>query len=142
MTPLKTVLALDVGSKRVGVAIANLTVRLAKPLTTLDATAPSLIDTLENLIHEYSVAQIVVGWPRGLSGDSTPQTKTVEQFVQFLKTHIDIPIDMQDEALTSKRAEEELSGKGKSYQPGDIDALAATYILDDWLVEHQKVLRT
>jgi RNase H-fold protein (predicted Holliday junction resolvase) len=63
----------------------------------------------------------------------------IEQFVLELKQHFPLPVYMQDEALTSKHAEEELQARGKLYSKEDIDALAATYILDDWLTEHHEV---
>jgi putative Holliday junction resolvase len=140
MTSFKAVLALDVGSKRIGVAIASMPAGLAKPLTTLSATDPAFLDKLTTLINEQSVTHVVIGWPRGLSGQSTPQTKSAEQFAKLLKSRLKLSIDMQDEALTSRRAEEELGRRKKPFRPEDIDALAATYILNDWLAEHQEIL--
>jgi putative Holliday junction resolvase len=71
--------------------------------------------------------------PRGLDGQETTQTKIVEAFIYQLKSKIDLPIHIQDEAVTSKQAEAELQARGQGYNKEDIDALAATYILQDWL---------
>ena len=133
----KAILALDVGTKRVGVAIAMLDVRFAYPLPTLDATDPELMTNLQTLIQSEAVGQLVVGMPRGLQSQETDQTTYTRQFIASLRSLIDIPIDEQDEALTSAKAEDELRTRGKPYKPEEVDALAATYILEDWLREHE-----
>ena len=76
---------------------------------------------------------LVVGLPRNLQGDRTEQTGFSETFGNQLTEHFSLPVYYQDEALTSHKAEEELRQRGVDYQRGDIDALAATYILDDFL---------
>ena len=134
-----SVLALDVGAVRVGVAIARLDVRLPRPLITLPRADSALWAGLTTTIEIEEVKALVVGFPRGLRGQHTRQTEVIEQFVLELKQHFPLPVYMQDEALTSKHAEEELQARGKLYSKEDIDALAATYILDDWLTEHHEV---
>lgn len=132
----KAVLALDVGSKRVGVAIASLPARLPRPLITLQRD-DTLFPALQNIAEVEGVVGLVVGYPRGQSGQTTAQTEYVESFTQELKEHFALPVQFQDESLTSRKAEEELEARGQPYAKGDIDALAATYILEDWLNEHQ-----
>lgn len=129
---MSSILALDVGEKRIGVAIANPVARLARPLTTLSHDA-NIFTTLEQLITDESVSIVVVGLPRNLSGEDTDQTAYVRQFTEKLRHDM---IRFQDEALTSKKAEMELRQRGKPYDKGDIDALAATYILEDYLRQH------
>lgn len=127
------VLCLDVGERRIGVAIASTTARLPRPLTTLDATkdAPQAI---QELVRNEDATLVVVGLPRNLSGDETAQTAMVRTFAQQL----DVPqLAFQDEALTSRKAEAELNQRGKPYAKGDIDTLAATYILEDYLATHE-----
>jgi putative Holliday junction resolvase len=123
-----SVLALDVGSKRIGVAATSLIARLPHPLVTLD-NDDKFFDALRRLIAEESAGVLVVGLPRGLQGQETDQTRVISE----LKQQVDLPVYMQDEAVTSEKAETELKQRGKPYSKGDIDALAATYILDDWL---------
>lgn len=127
------ILALDVGEKRIGVAMANSVARLASPLLTLDAGA-KFLSKLEKLIKSNSVSAIVIGLPRNLSGQETAQTASIREFIKHLKTQIDLPIYLQDEATTSLAAETELKSRGKPYVKADIDALAATYILEDYLI--------
>lgn len=128
-----SVLALDVGAKRIGVAIASSAARLPRPLTTLDAEAEGLFETLKQLAQEHQAASLVVGLPRGLSGQQTAQTAVAKEFAQQAGEYTGLPIYLQDEAVTSRQAEAELEQRGKPYTRGDIDALAATYILEDWL---------
>ena len=75
----------------------------------------------------------MVGLPRGLEGQSTAQTSEAEALAGSLRERFGLPVHMQDEALTTKHAEVELRSRGKPYVRADVDALAATYILQDWL---------
>jgi putative Holliday junction resolvase len=127
-----TFIGLDVGEKRIGVAKAHHSVRLASPLTVVEH-GPDVWSDLQSLCQENQVSQIVVGLPRGLDGQSTAQTQYVERFVEELKSRIGLTVHLQDEAVTSKQAEAELEARKKPYNKGDIDALAATYILQDYL---------
>lgn len=133
-----SVLALDVGDKRIGVAAASVIARLPHPVATLQNDS-SFFDSLKQLIAEESAGRIVIGLPRGLQGQDTAQTRIVQAFAEELKQNIGLPVEMQDEAVTSEKAEAELRSRGKPYTKGDIDALAATYILDDWLSIHPGV---
>jgi putative Holliday junction resolvase len=131
-----SVLALDVGSKRIGVAATSLIARLPHPVSTL-ANDDNFFEALKEIISQEDAGILVVGLPRGMQGQDTDQTRAVETFANQLKQQIDLPIHMQDEAVTSEKAEAELKSRGKPYQKSDIDALAATYILDDWLANHE-----
>jgi putative pre-16S rRNA nuclease len=138
-----SLLALDVGAKRIGVAIAGADVRFARPLTTLEH-APDIFAKITTLVAEHNAVTLVVGLPRGLDGQATPQTQSVEAFVDELRGHIQLPIVWQDEALTSVKAEAELASrknKQNAYNKADVDALAATYILEDFIAEHPKELK-
>jgi putative Holliday junction resolvase len=106
--------------------------RLPRPLATLEQ-GDSLLDKLEELVKDEDAGVLVVGLPRGLEGQHTAQTAEAERFAESLKERFGLPVHMQDEAVTSRQAEAELKARGKPYDKGDIDALAATYILQDWL---------
>ena len=131
---LSNAMALDVGAARIGVAIANNVAKIASPLTFISNDSTTL-EKINQLIQEHNVAVVVVGLPRGLSGQDTDQTRSAEAFTEGLKKHLMLPVFMQDEALTSKQAEAELDARGKKYQKGDVDALAACYILSDFISE-------
>ncbi len=133
-----SILALDVGGKRIGVAIANIVARIAHPMTALENN-DAFVTNLQKLVAEHEVAVLVVGLPRGLNGQYTAQTTTVEAFIETIKEHIQLPIHWQDEAVTSQKAEAELNKRGLPFKKGDIDALAATYILEDFLNDHPEI---
>lgn len=95
--------------------------------------------SLQNIIEVEDVGAMIVGYPRDMKGDSTQQTREVEEFTAKLRQEFAMPIIYQDEALTSKHAEAELDAKGKNYVRGDIDSLAATYILQDFLNEPKNI---
>jgi len=135
--PNPSLLALDVGAKRVGVAIASLAARLPRPLITLQRD-DTLFPTLQTIAEVEGVNKLIVGFPRGLQGQHTQQTEAIEAFVVELKQHFALPVQLQDEALTSKHAEDELRMRGTPYEKEDIDSLAATYILEDYLKEFKE----
>ena len=131
--------ALDVGEVRIGVAITPPGVKIPQPLKTLENNE-NILDTIQDLIAANAITQLVIGNPRNLQGQDTDQTRYVAAFVERLKPVVNIPIHMQDEALTSVKAEEELKDRKLPYEKGDIDALAATYILSDYIEEHHGVV--
>lgn len=127
------VLALDVGQKRVGIAIARADVRVPVALKTLDRQDVNFWQNLKEVVTEYATEHIVLGLPRGLDGQETLQTNSAHLFAEELKKHIPLPIHWQDEALTSVKAETVLNNRAKPYEKSDVDALAACYILADYL---------
>jgi putative Holliday junction resolvase len=130
------ILALDVGERRIGVALANMQVRLASPLTTLQRSEASPSD-IQALLQKHEAGALVIGLPRGLDGQHTNQTKAVEAFAEEVAAVVQVPLHWQDEAVTSRQAEAELIARGKPYKKEDIDALSAVYILEDYLRDHQ-----
>lgn len=135
----KSILALDVGDRRIGLAVATLAARLPRPLTTL-IYDDNFFSALTEIIEAENVETIVLGFPRDLNGQQTAQTATTEHFAEALRQHTKLPLHFQDESVTSKQAEAELEMRDKPYQKAEIDALAATYILEDFLAEHQELV--
>lgn len=127
------ILALDYGDKRVGVAIAHVIARLPRPLTTLQ-NGDTLLEDIRKLVTQESVGLVLVGLPRGMDGGYTAQTKAAEQFAKELSGELDVRVELADESLTSVDAEGALGGE--AHTKADIDALAASYILERYLVEH------
>ena len=121
-------LGLDIGTKRIGVALASADSRVARPVATVSADAPQ---TIRDYLQEYEITDIVVGRPRNQAGDTTAQTKLVEEFMQTFSPKL--PVHWQDESLTSVMAEQRLKQSKKPYTPADIDAEAAAIILQDFL---------
>lgn len=128
-------LGLDIGEKRIGVSLGDDRLNVCWPLMTINVT-DKIESEIIKLIQSQQAETIVVGLPRNQSGGMTAQTDRVQKFVHDLELPADVKIVWQDESLTSKRAEEELRNRGKPFNKGDIDSLAATYILEDYLGEN------
>lgn len=127
-------MALDVGEKRIGVALADTGVKLAYPLETIEVDGTEH-DHLQKLIRLHSIDTLVVGYPRNQSGEPTAQTVYVERFGDSVRDYAD-QLVYQDESLTSVHAEARLKQSKKPYTKGDIDQIAASIILQDFLEQH------
>jgi putative Holliday junction resolvase len=134
MSHKKTFLALDVGEKRIGVAIGDTAVRIAMPYDTIE-TDGAEIERIAKIVVEENIDTIVVGYPRNQSGEATAQTAYAEAFAEQLKDMAP-HLKFQDESLTSVLAEQQLKSYGRPYTKGDIDARAAAIILQDYLESH------
>ena len=124
-------MALDVGQKRIGVAMATSDMRIAVASGVIEMT-DDCINNLKQKLAQNNVGILVVGFPRNQSGEATDQTRFVEDFVNSLGD-LNVKIAYQDESLTSVMAEDRLKQQNKSYSKEDIDALAAAIILQDYL---------
>lgn len=127
----RSLIGLDVGEKRIGVAVADLGVRIAVPFTTIVVDGTEL-EAISELVIREDAQTIVVGYPRNQQGEPTAQTNYVENFARQLE-NIEAEIVFQDESLTSVMAEQRLMAHKKPYTKGDIDAQAAAIILQDYL---------
>ena len=129
--PSRNFLALDVGERRIGLAMADSQVKIAIPFGWLENDQRVIVRITE-LVLQHDIKTIVVGYPRNQSGEPTQQTEFVESFVeQFADVELDTDIVFQDESLTSVQAEQRLAGRIKD--KGEIDAEAASIILQDYL---------
>ncbi len=125
-------LCLDVGRVRIGLAMANSISKLPSPITTLH-NDQQFLEKLKGIIEENQITDLVVGLPKNLDNSDTEQTIWVREFYNLLKKSLVIPIHLENEALSSVRAETELKAIGRVYRKEDIDALAACFILDDFI---------
>lgn len=131
MTQNRSFVALDVGEKRIGVAVGDSGVRIAVPFDTIETDGDE-IERIARIVLDEKADVVVVGYPRNQSGEPTAQTAYVERFVEQL-TDIAPKLVFQDESLTSVLAEQRLQSHKKPYTKGDIDALAAAIILQDYM---------
>ena len=128
------ILAIDYGTKNVGLALASVIAKIPAPYDTYENN-DSLVDRIKELIDKESVNVVVVGLPRNLQGNDTEQTNITRDFVKKL-ANIEAKIVLQDEAATSYLAEKELSDiKHKKNSNITVDSLAACYILRDYINE-------
>lgn len=132
MASKQVYLGLDVGTKRIGVAIGDSIARIAQPIATV-AVDGNEANALAVYCHDFDVTDIVVGRPRNQSGDTTNQTALVESFIAVSFGDSSYPVHWQDESVTSVMAEERLEARKKPYTKADIDAEAAAIILQDYL---------
>ena len=131
-----TVLALDVGDRRIGVALSDPEGRLAVPLTTIDRGAESEdIDGLLALVSARAVREIVVGMPLTLSGRMGQQARGVSDFARALEQRADVPVKTFDERFSTVEAERLMreAGRRPSKEKAGVDAAAATVILQAYL---------
>ncbi len=131
MTKKINLVCLDVGEKRIGVAVGDSNVRIAVPYDTIDVDGNEL-ETIAEIIVREGANIVVVGYPRNQAGEPTKQTEYVKEFASKL-TDMAAEIVFQDESLTSVIAEQQLASYKKPYTRADIDALAAAIILQDYI---------
>lgn len=125
-------LGVDVGGQRVGLAVGDSIGRIAQPLKTIVVNGGEL-PALQSTVSELDVTDLVVGRPRNQAGEQTAQTQSVEEFARSYLQPLGLPLHWQDESITSVLAEERLKSRKKPYAKGDIDAEAASIILQDYL---------
>ena len=139
------IVGLDVGERRIGVAVSDVTGTLARPLgvlrpSGLDADAVEIAagEIARLAREEDGVASVVVGLPRRLDGTATDMTPRVEQFARRLQTRTSLPVALQDERLSSREAESRLAIREKDWRARKqrLDAAAAAVILQDYLDRH------
>jgi putative Holliday junction resolvase len=136
------IVGLDIGERRIGIAISDATATLARPVAVLaragsDADAVRLVaDEIARLASEEDgVASVVVGLPRRLDGTANAMTPRVEAFAERLRAASGLPVVLQDERLSSREAESRLALREKDWRARKkkLDAAAAAVILQDYL---------
>lgn len=141
-----TILGLDFGERRIGVALSDTGKTLATGLTTLDCRENTRwLNDLGDIIREEDVESIVVGYPLRTDGKVVAggKTEAVDAFIARLETAFGLPVHREDESWTSSMAAASLKSRGgKKRKPGrgdrqkakaEIDRVAACYILQDFL---------
>ncbi|MCL2444952.1 Holliday junction resolvase RuvX [Candidatus Saccharibacteria bacterium] len=124
------VVALDVGERRIGVAIASGGVKIAVEWGFVEVDGEEL-RKIRGIVEENGAELVVIGRPRNQSGEVTAQTRVVEGFAEKVREFV--AVEFQDESLTSVLAEKLLKEEGRAYEKGDVDARAAALILQDYL---------
>jgi putative Holliday junction resolvase len=139
------IVGLDVGERRIGVAVSDPTGLLARPLTTLRTTGLDgdalqiTLAQITRLTADDPLDAIVVGLPRRLDGSASDMTPRVERFAQRLGESAGMAVILQDERLTSVEAESRLATREKNWRvrKEQLDAEAAAVILQDYLDIHR-----
>ncbi len=131
----ESLICLDVGAVRIGVARANVIAKIAEPLKTV-TNDDTVVDTLKEIIEDEKARTVVVGLPQNQNLEDTEQTKFVRDFVNRLQKEVPVEFVFHDEAESSIKAETVLRRRGDAYPKEAIDAEAATLILQDYIEEH------
>lgn len=131
-----TILGLDLGERRIGVALSDPTGTVAVPLLTISHTALRRdLAEVAHLAKSRRVERIVVGWPRNMDGTSGPAARKAEAFVRALRRLVDVPVDLWDERLTTAAAERALidAGARREHRRAVRDRVAAALIVQSYL---------
>ncbi len=134
MAAVGTILGIDPGTRRIGLAIADLETRFARALEVVPATSRG-IDRIVDIAGARSVVKIVVGKPVGLSGRDGPAVAGQQEFVAALRAATTIPVEEYDERLTTVVAESAMRAAGTSAKNRKEmrDAVAAQVLLQGFL---------
>ena len=130
------ILAVDFGSRRVGVAVSDPLGIIALPLDTLHVgSREEAVRQIVSLCRSYEAATVIMGYPLGNSGNKTAQTRVVDAVIRMIEERSGLPVVKWDERYTSVQAEDMLrsQGVGLREQKGRIDAMAARIILQEYL---------
>jgi putative Holliday junction resolvase len=138
------VLAIDMGSKRVGLALSDELRLCVRTLPALPRTPwKRLLASLAELCEEFDVRMIVLGLPLRLDGDEGDAAQEVRRLARNLELTLKIPLSLQDERLTSKAAEASLREQGLHGRQisESVDSESAAIILNDYLSAHDPIVR-
>ena len=130
------ILALDYGTRRVGVAISDELEMIATPLGYLDAQPrEKLLDQIAQLVAERGVGLVVVGMPRNMDGSYGPAAEQVREFVEMLEKRLSVPVKTWDERLTTAQAEKLLlqADVSRKKRKKKVDQIAAAILLQSYL---------
>jgi putative Holliday junction resolvase len=137
----KRIMGLDLGDKRIGVAVSDETGLIAQAADVIHRrSAPEDLEAINRLAARWQIGRIVVGLPINMNATVGPQAKKTMRFVQRLRQITAVPVDMWDERLTSQAAERLMIEHQvrRAERRQRVDALAAALILQGYL-DHQRV---
>ena len=141
----KRAIAFDIGDKRIGVAISDPFNQYAMPCDTYFRTRSFWVDVeaIAKIAEERSAGVIVCGMPVNFDGSESVQTVKTRDFIEALKTKTQIPIVLEDERFTTMQARETqiMGGVKRGDRKKSIDSIAASYILEGYLLRMQKRAR-
>ena len=134
------IMALDVGSRTIGIACSDALLMTAQGIETIRRTSlENDFNRLRELISEYEVHELVVGMPKNMNGTKGERAEKTEEFVEKMKAVIDLPVTFCDERLSTVMAERQLiaADVSRKKRKGVIDKMAAVVILKGYLYRLQ-----
>ena len=130
------IMALDVGSRTIGIACSDALLMTAQGIETIRRTSlENDFNRLRELISEYEVHELVVGMPKNMNGTKGDRAEKTEEFVEKMKAVIELPVTFWDERLSTVMAERQLiaADVSRKKRKGVIDEMAAVVILQGYL---------
>ncbi len=134
------ILALDIGEKRIGLAISDPSGVIASPLRVIDATDLAAAKRLlTSIVEDYEVEKLVIGVPLSLAGEEGRQARRVRSLATRFTEHLGLETVYHDERLSSIEAKRSLleAGRGEREARGTVDMVAASLFLQSWLDAHR-----
>ena len=128
--------ALDVGNRRIGVALSDPSETVARGLQVIRRSSPAAdMEVIRALVEEHDVQRIVVGHPLHLDGRAGEQARRAEKFAADLECELGLPVVLWDEAFSTERARQAMieAGRKRKERRARLDAVAAAAILQDYL---------
>jgi len=132
------VLAIDFGTKNIGLAVGNTETRLATPLGQIAArNHRHVLEEILKRIGEFEIGQLVVGYPLNMDGSHSLACERIDQFINYLNKRVAMPVSRVDERLSSSTAEEIGKEMVSDYRQRKtfLDSLAAMIILQNFFVQ-------
>ena len=129
-------LGFDVGEKTIGLAISDTKRTIATPFQVIHRTQwKKDVDILLNIINEYHILGIIIGFPLNMNGSEGPRCQSTRQFVANLLTSIDLPVCLWDERLSTMAVTRTLlaADVSRAKRKQVVDKMAAAYILQGFL---------
>jgi putative Holliday junction resolvase len=133
---MSRILAVDYGTKRVGLALSDPTRTLASGLPTLERRPRQpLPEVIARLVERHAVGEVLVGLPLEADGTVGERARTVERFAEALRARVSVPVTLVDERLSTVRAYELLRERGKRARAGKThaDRVSAAILLQGYL---------
>ncbi|MEJ5250421.1 MAG: Holliday junction resolvase RuvX [Chthonomonadetes bacterium] len=130
------VLALDIGERRIGVAVSDETATISQPLAVISREGVAKdVARIAQLIREHAVGEVVVGLPYTLRGEQAQSAQKVHQFISHLRDALNVPVMLVDERLSTVEADRRMSEADvrRGVRRQRVDAVAAALILERYL---------
>ena len=136
--PRGYILAFDFGLRRIGVAVGQTTTYTASALETVSHGQKPDWAAIDRLVREWRPQLLVVGLPLGAEGEETDMSRAARSFGKALRKHYGLDVEFADERLSSRAAgsrfaEQRAAGSLRKKDSGQLDAMAAQIILENWL---------
>ena len=138
---MSRILAIDLGEQRIGLALSDPTGQIAGGIRTIRrGLRDEEMAAIRAIIVGEGVVRIIVGMPLGMNGQPGVQAELTRRWVEFLRRHTDLPIEVVDERLTSVQAHRSLDSMGvrRRQQRQHVDGVAATLLLQGYLDGHRE----